>query len=188
MNRYSESIILDERMRKILRETVGKQLVEIRTDKPDQAAGIWGAIGLFFSDGTVIQIENIIMAKQYYNTMEDMGVLTVDIATEEHFSSGILNGELVTRRIEDRVAAVKIISDHIESAIGDVIYSLTADNAIVFELERGVLVFEKGWYFMEYICIHDTSDYMSRLRNAFDDYYDEESGSRPRCNRTVTIL
>lgn len=187
---YIESILIDEAMRQILKAAIGKALVKMRAEKPAYGLNDFtGAIGLFFDDGTAIQIENDIVVKQYYDVKEDCGALTVKSINPSEYSSGVVNESIEEYTVSERITDIKIITDHITDRIGDVSYDLTIDIAIVFEMGESVLVFDKGWIFnIESLYVYETNDYMDKLRNAYDDWSNDEDENHPVCKRTVVSL
>ena len=187
MANYIETNQIDEAMRQILKHVIGKTLVKVKAEEPAYGLNDYtGAIGLFFSDGMAIQIENDIVVKQHYNTKEDCGALTVMTIEPDEYTSGVVDEKIVEYTIGEEVTDIKIVTDHIADKIGDVSFDLTIDIAIVFEMGESALVFDKGWIFStESIYIHETNNYMEKLRNAYDDWHNDEDDNHPICERSI---
>ena len=182
MAEYMETMQLNDAMRQTLKCKIGNELIKAKAEKPSYNNNLFiGAIGLFFDDSSAIQIENDIVVKQHYDTKEDCGALTVKSIDPKEYSSGVVDEKVTEYAVGEKITDIKIVTDHISDKVGDVSYELTMDIAVVFEMGESVLAFYKGWIFsIESLYVYETPDYMSKLRDAYDDWQIGRASCRER--------
>ncbi|MGI6217009.1 MAG: hypothetical protein ACOYIK_05280 [Coriobacteriales bacterium] len=133
---------------------VGKRFDGYRCDEFHFRPAIYQLVGISV-DGNVFAIENIIKPTDFFESIEDVGCISVTPIPCLPVQSRVKNGILVDTPVDEVIENIIVIEDTETMYCGDTdLYDFSYTKALVFVLPTRQIVFEKDVWFSEDIFIY----------------------------------
>ena len=145
---------ITERCLDTLQKLIGKQFEYYKQDEFLFTNYVYGIVG-FCIENEYYTLTNFIETRDYFGSMEDVGIFKFCVARAEDIHSYIQGKEMIKMPVNNRISRITVVNEHQMLFKNDIqTYDVQLTRGIIFKFYDGLEIsFEKDVWFSEDITI-----------------------------------